>query len=74
MLTIINIAQIIFSLLLIGGVLLQQRGGGGLSPVFGGNGSVYRTRRGVEKFIFVATVIIAALFFVSAFLNIYLRK
>lgn len=74
MLTIINIAQIIFSLLLIGGVLLQQRGGGGLSPVFGGSGSVYRTRRGVEKFIFVATVIIAALFFVSAFLNIYLRK
>ena len=70
--TIINIAQIIVSLLLIIGILMQQRGGG-LSTVFGGDGSVYRTRRGVEKIVFIATIVLAALFFLTAFLNIYLR-
>lgn len=70
--TIINIAQIIVSLLLIIGILMQQRGGG-LSTVFGGDGSVYRTRRGIEKIIFIATIILAVLFFLTAFLNIYLR-
>ena len=70
--TIISIIQIIVSVLLIIGILMQQRGGG-LSTVFGGSGSVYRTRRGVEKVIFIATIILAALFFLTAFLNIYLR-
>jgi len=70
--TIINILQIIISLLLIVCILLQQRGGG-LSAVFGGDGNVYRTRRGAEKVVFVATIVCAALFFVTAFLNIYLR-
>ena len=70
--TIIVIAQIIVSLLLIIGILMQQRGGG-LSTVFGGDGSVYRTRRGVEKIVFIATIVLAALFFLTAFLNIYLR-
>lgn len=51
---------------------MQQRGGG-LSTVFGGDGSVYRTRRGVEKIIFIATIVLAVLFFLTAFLNIYLR-
>ena len=72
MLTIINIAQIIFSVLLVICILMQQRGGG-LSPVFGGEGSVYRTRRGIEKIIFIATIVLAILFFVTAFLNIFLR-
>ena len=70
--TIISIIQIIVSVLLIIGILMQQRGGG-LSTVFGGSGSVYRTRRGVEKVVFIATIILAALFFLTAFLNIYLR-
>ena len=70
--TIINIAQIVVSVLLIIGILMQQRGGG-LSTVFGGDGNVYRTRRGVEKIIFIATIVLAALFFLTAFLNIYLR-
>ena len=70
--TIINIIQIIVSLLLIIGILMQQRGGG-LSTVFGGDGSVYRTRRGVEKIVFIATIVLAVLFFLAAFLNIYLR-
>lgn len=72
MITIINISQIIISFLLIAVILLQQRGSG-LSPVFGGGGSVYRTRRGLEKFIFGATIVLSILFLSTAFLNILLR-
>lgn len=67
----LNIAQIILSALLVTGILLQQRGGG-LSPVFGGAG-LYGTRRGVEKTIFILTIILAVLFLAAAFLNLILR-
>jgi len=70
--TILTFSQIIVSVLLIGAILLQQRGGG-LSQVFGGAGGQYRTRRGVERSIFIATIILAILFLVTAALNIILR-
>ena len=69
---ILNILQIIISILLITTILLQQRGGG-LSSVFGGGGSVYRTRRGLEKFIYGATIALAILFILTALLSIILR-
>ena len=69
---ILNIVQVIISILLIILILLQQRGGG-LSGVFGGSEGVYRTRRGVEKSIFIATIILAVLFLATAFLNVVLR-
>jgi len=72
MITLLNIAQIIISGLMIATILLQQRGGG-LSPVFGGEGSVYRTRRGLEKIVFWGTIILAVLFLATAFLHILLR-
>ena len=68
----LNLIQIIISILLIVFVLLQQRGGG-LSTVFGGEGTVYRTRRGVEKGIFWGTIILAALFLATAFFSVILR-
>lgn len=74
-LQILNISQIIISLLLIGAVLLQQRGGGGLSPVFGGTEvGAYRARRGLEKIIFRATIILGVLFLAGAVLNFVLRS
>ena len=73
MLKILNIAQIVISVLLIALILLQQRGGG-LSSVFGGEGNVYRTRRGMEKGIFWATVILSVLFLAAAIANIILRR
>jgi protein translocase SecG subunit len=55
------IAQIIIGIILIALVLLQQRGGG--MGVLGGTSSqFYGTRRGLEKTIFVFTVILGALF------------
>ena len=55
-------AEIILSLLLIIGVVLQQRGAG-LGGAFGGDNfaSTFYKRRGAEKFLFNATIVIAIL-------------
>ena len=67
----ISITQIIVSVLLVVAILLQQRGTG-LSATFGGTGNIYRTKRGLEKIIFFATIVLAIIFFGSALLNIIL--
>ena len=54
-------AHILISVLLITGILLQQRGGG-LSSTFGGGMMEYSTKRGAEKVIFYATIVFAVLF------------
>ncbi|MEQ1561088.1 MAG: preprotein translocase subunit SecG [Nitrospira sp.] len=61
--------QIVLSILLILGVLLQQSEAG-LGGAFGGGdafSSGYHTKRGAEKTIFIATIIIAVLFAVTSF-------
>ena len=60
--SILTIVQIIVSILLIVTVLMQQRGVG-LSATFGGEGNMYRTKRGVEKVLFISTIVLAILFF-----------
>lgn len=72
MVQILNIFQIIISVLLVGAILLQQRGGG-LSPVFGGESGAYRTRRGLERGLFSATIVLAFLFLATAVLHILLN-
>jgi preprotein translocase subunit SecG len=57
--------QIILSIAIIALVLLQVKGSG-LGSIFGGDGGVYRTRRGVEKTIFNATIGLVVLFFLLA--------
>ena len=59
---ILSYAQLILALLLMGCILLQARGAG-LGAIFGGEGNVYRTKRGMEKRIFQATIVVAILFF-----------
>lgn len=58
--------QLVLSVLLIGAILLQQRGAG-LGGAFGDQGqdSFYK-RRGGELFLFRATIVIAVLFALSA--------
>ncbi len=68
---VITTVQIVLAALLIIAILLQQRGAG-LSGAFGGEGSVYSTRRGAEKIIFIATIIIAILFFGVSVIRILL--
>jgi preprotein translocase subunit SecG len=57
--TYLNIIQIIVSVVLVVTVLLQVRGSG-----FGelGTQSVFRTRRGIEKTLFQATIVLAIVF------------
>jgi preprotein translocase subunit SecG len=71
--TLILAVQVIISILLIASILLQQRGVG-LGGAFGGEGNVYRTRRGVERSLFYATIILGVAFVVFAVLAVFLGK
>jgi protein translocase SecG subunit len=62
---ILNIFQIVIAVLLVTTILFQQRGTG-LSSTFGGGGDVYFKKRGAEKIIFIATIILATIFILSA--------
>ena len=55
------IAQVVVSVLLLTGILLQPNGSG-LGSSWGGGGETYHTRRGVEKVVFVITIVAAVLF------------
>jgi protein translocase SecG subunit len=59
---ILQFGQIIIAILLMVSILVQNRGSG-LSDIFGGTGNVYLTKRGFEKKIFIATIVLAVLFF-----------
>ena len=67
--------QIILSVLLISAVLLQQTGAS-LGGAFGGDNfsAAYHTRRGSEKFLFYASIILGTLFALSAFLALVINK
>lgn len=67
--SILNISQIVLSVLLVVCILLQARGAG-LGAAFGGEGNVYRTKRGIEKRLFQTTVVVAILFFGVALANV----
>jgi len=69
---ILEIAQIIVSILLIALILLQPRGTG-LGSTFGGEGNVYFTKRGAEKVIFVITIVLAAAFLGMAFASLIVK-
>lgn len=63
--SVLTILQVVFAVLLVVAVLLQQRGSG-LGSAFGGGGNVYTSRRGVDKILFQITIIISILFFAVA--------
>jgi preprotein translocase subunit SecG len=67
--TALNIVQIVIAILLILTILFQVKGGG-LGGIFGQAESVYRTKRGVEKWFFWATIILSALFVILAITTI----
>ncbi len=73
MATTIKILEIVFSVLLVGSILLQQHGSG-LGAAFGGTGNVYRSRRGLEKFLFAFSVVMAVLFVLSAAASVFWLK
>lgn len=66
--------QIALAVLLTGAILLQQSEAG-LGGTFGGANTAnpFRTKRGAEKNIFIATIIIAVLFLAATLLSSYLQ-
>lgn len=58
---ILAVGQIIVSIGLMAAILLQARGAG-LGSAFGGDSSVYRSRRGIEKTLFQFTIALGVLF------------
>ncbi len=67
--TYFNIALIVLAALLTASILMQARGSG-LGGVFGGEGAVFRTKRGIEKFLFVFTIVTSCLFMAVAVANL----
>ena len=59
--TILTVLQVSFAVLLIISILLQARGTG-LGASFGGEGNIYRTKRGIEKKLFQASIVFVTLF------------
>lgn len=66
-------AEIILSILLIIGIVLQQRGAS-LGGAFGGDNfaSTFYKRRGAEKFLFNASIVIGILLVLCAIVNFLL--
>ncbi len=64
------IAQAIIAILLTVSILLQNRGSG-LGSAFGSDFGGYYTKRGFERFLVYATIVLAAVFFGLSAVNVY---
>jgi protein translocase SecG subunit len=71
--TFLSIAQIVLSFCLVAAILLQSQGAG-LGSVWGKGGETYHTRRGVEKVVFVATIVGLVVFVALSIARLVLRQ
>lgn len=55
-------------------LILMQAKGSGISAVFGGDGGMYRSRRGVEKLLHRATIFLAIIFMILALINFIITR
>ncbi len=69
----LQIVTIIIAVLLAVSILLQQRGSG-LGDAFGGDSSVFTSRRGAEKVLYYLTIIFGVSFVVLALLQLILAR
>jgi preprotein translocase subunit SecG len=69
---ILDIAQIIVSIALIASVVLQSKGAGlgGLSGL--DTGGVFTARRGIEKTLFRATIVLSVIFFALVLASVFI--
>ncbi|MBA4179275.1 MAG: preprotein translocase subunit SecG [Anaerolinea sp.] len=70
-----NVFQIVVSVILIVVILLQVKGSG-FGAALGGmsGGSVYRTKRGLERTLFQATILLVIVFIFVSFLSVQSQK
>lgn len=69
----LNISQIIVSCLVIVTILMQSRGAS-MSGLFGGSGDIYRTKRGIEKTLFISTIVLLVIFFGLSVVGLMINK
>ena len=70
-----HLLQIVVSVVLILVILLQAKGSG-FGAALGGmsGGSVFRTKRGLERTIFQATILLIVVFIFMSFLSVQAQK
>ena len=65
------VVQVVLSVLLTLAILLQQSGSG-LSATFGGGGATFQaTKRGPEKFLYIATIVLSVLFLLNSIVFLF---
>ena len=69
--SILQVAMIGSAVLMMIAILLQQRGAS-LGAGFGGSSELYTTRRGFDKNLFEATVVLAVVFILSILIGLVL--
>jgi preprotein translocase subunit SecG len=70
---ILQISTLVSGVLMVLLILLQQRGAT-LGAGFGASGELYTARRGVEKSVFSATIVLAVIFVLSIISMLFLPK
>ncbi|MBI4038421.1 preprotein translocase subunit SecG [Candidatus Daviesbacteria bacterium] len=65
----ISAIQIILGILLVLVIIIQQKGSG-LGSAFGGDLGFYRTKRGAEKLLFYATIVLSVAFILSSVIGL----
>jgi protein translocase SecG subunit len=71
---VIAIIQIILSVVIITLILLQERTSGASGLFGGGGGGYYQARRGMEKAIFYATIVLVIAFVALAVYQLYASR
>lgn len=69
--TALNIAQILISVLLVTILLLQAKGSGFGAALGGSSGSLFRTRRGVEKTLLQLTIVLVVIFVLISMASVW---
>ncbi len=69
--TFLDIGLIITSIALIASVVLQSKGGGLGGLIGGDTGSIFSARRGIEKTLFQATIVLSIIFLILAIVTVY---
>lgn len=67
--TYLNVAQLVLSVALILAIILQLQGAG-IGSIFGQSRTVYRTKRGVERTLFLFTIVLVVLFLAISILSL----
>ena len=69
--TVLQIITVVTAVLAIIAILLQQRGAS-LGAGFGGSGELFTSRRGIDKNLFEATIILSVIFVLSILASLIL--